>query len=408
MRLLISIFKCYNQYSNLCKKDIFMKSVIKRTVAVLMLLVITASMLASCTVEKAYPGAPDGMRPCNIGEQGVIMYVPANWSVDTSTKIPTAFFSNTEQSMITLVTVPNAEWKAGDANKTIPQYWSEQKVKFDAMTELEFNVIKPSTEATDDLYFTDVIAENKQIFEYRYSFKLSSQGADLKYCFSQAFVENPVTADLYIITYSALDTYFDTHLEDISKIYENLKFVTETEPMADSTPDSSFVSVPDTPEGYSAITGEHVDYILFVPADWTPLLNTGITAASAPNAPSVTCSVTGFNLENNDRVIDPSDFDNYFSALEATIVDTFGNISFDDVNAKYIPTTIGVTGTDATLDARKYVYRVAVNGVEYTYDQYIVIFQGYVYQITFCCKTVDYAAYSPVFDGIATSFKIKG
>ena len=382
-----------------------MRSVIKRTVAVLLLLVTVITVFASCTVEKAYPGAPKGMRPCNDGAEGVIMYVPANWSVDDSTRIPTAFFSNTEQSMVTLVTVPEAEWKGGTPDKTIPQYWNEQRVKFETMK--EFNVQKPSEDAADELYFTDVIAENKQIFEYRYSFKLSSQGSDVKYCFSQAFVENPNTKALHIITYSAIDTYFDTHIEDVSNIFKNLKFVTEPEPFKDSVPDASFITVENTPEGYSAVTGEHIDYILFVPSDWTPLLNTGITAASAPNNPSVSCSVTGFNLENNDRVIDPSDFDSYFAALEKTIVDTFGNISFDDVNAKYTPTKIGVTGTEATLDARKYVYRVAVNGTEYTYDQYIVVFQGYVYQITFCCKTADYPSYSSIFNEIASNFKFK-
>jgi len=382
-----------------------MKSTVKKTVALLLIAVIALTALSSCTVEKAYPGAPKGMRPCNEGEQGVIMYVPASWSVDTSNRIPTAYFSNTEQSMLTLVTVPKDDWKNGNPEKTIPQYWNEQKAKFATMK--EFTVIKPSETANDELYFTDVIAQNKQLFEYRYSFKLTKQDGDTKYRFSQAFVENPLTSDLYIITYSAIDSHFDSHLEDISSVYKNLKFVTETEPMQDTAPKPSFVTVENTPDGYSALTGKHVDYVLFVPSDWTPVLNTGITAASAPNNPSVTCSVTGFNLENDDAAITPSDFDSYFAALEATVKDSFGNITFDDENVKYTADTIGIIGSEHVIDARNYVYRVTFDGNEYTYDQYIAVFRGYVYQITFCCKTSDYGAYATVFDAIADNFKFK-
>ena len=383
-----------------------MRSFIKKAAAIILLLTLAVSALSACTVEKAYPGAPKGMRPCNDGSEGVIVYVPANWGVDTSTGIPTAYFTKTESSMLTLVTVPAAEWSAGVPDKTIPQYWDEQKVKFSSMKGYE--VIKPSAEAQSELYFTDVIADNKQLFEYRYLLKIPQNGSDVIYRFSQAFFENPTTGDLYILTYSSLDGYFDKHLDELKDIYKNIKFVTEKEPLESDVPTPEFVTVENTPEGYSAITGEHVDYVLFVPSDWIPLLNTGITAASAPNAPTVTCNVTAFNLQNNDNRIDPGDFDSYFSAFEATLSDTLGAVTFDDPNAKYTASKLGVLGTTALLDARNYVYRVTVGGVEYTYDQYISIYQGYVYQLTFCCKTADYAAYAPVFDGIAANFRFKG
>lgn len=382
-----------------------MKIIIKKAAAVILLLALTVSVLASCTVERSFPGAPKGMRPCNDGSQGVIVYVPANWGVDTSTGIPTAYFTKTESTMLTLVTVPAAEWQGGKADKTVPQYWEEQKVKFASMK--DFSVIRASEEAKDDLYFTDVIAENRQLFEYRYTFKMPQQTSELTYKFAQAFFVDPASNALHIVTYSSLEPYFDSHLEELSEIYKNLKFVSAPEQMQDTVPPAQFVQIENTPEGYSALTGEHIDYVLFVPSDWIPLLNTGITAASAPSAPSVTCNVTAFNLENNDNVIDAADFDSYFAAFEKTLTDSVGAPVFADPEVKYSAATLGVLNSSAVLDARRYSYTITFDGVEYAYTQYISIFQGYVYQLTFCCKSADLPTYSAVFDGIASNFKFK-
>lgn len=377
-----------------------MRSTIKRATALLLVAVFALAAFSSCTIEKGYAGAPVGMRPCNEGETGLIMYVPSNWNVDNSGSIPTAYFSHTENSMITLVTVPKNNWQGDNSEKTIPEYWQEQKVKFGSMK--EFTIIKPSEEATDELYFTDIIFGDRQLFQYRYSFKLSQGQRDLKYMFAQAFVQNPNTGDLYIITYSALDSYFESHLDDLDDVYANLKLVTEPEPMEGAVPKPEYVQTEGTPEGYSALTGEHVDYILFVPSTWTPLLNTGITAASSADDPSVSCNVTAFNLENNS-----TDLDAYYSALETTVTDTFGTISYPNAENKYTDASIAIKGTEAKLNARKYVYSVTFNGVTYTYEQYIMIFQGYVYQLTFCCKSDAYEANKTIFDGIAENFRFK-
>ena len=69
--------------------------------------------------------------------------------------------------------------------------------------------------------------------------------------------------------------------------------------------------------------------------------------------------------------------------------------------------TLGVLNSSAVLDARKYSYTITFDGVEYAYTQYISIFQGYVYQLTFCCKSADLPSYCAVFDGIASNFRFK-
>ena len=93
-------------------------------------------VLASCTVQRAYQGAPEGMRPINEGEEGGILYVPIAWSVDTSTGVPTAYVSEKNRTMITLVTVPADKVPEGG----IPAYFDSYRESF-ASTLKDFKII---------------------------------------------------------------------------------------------------------------------------------------------------------------------------------------------------------------------------------------------------------------------------
>ena len=143
-----------------------MKIFFKKFVALALIGVITISALASCTVTKKYPGAPEGMRPVNDGSNGVIMYIPSNWSIDNSSGVPTAYFSFVDDTMVSLITVPAEEL----GNRTIPQYFAEYKTKFEAMDK-GFTIIPYSSE----LEYTPI--ENPTLYgdmlEYRYTLKIS-------------------------------------------------------------------------------------------------------------------------------------------------------------------------------------------------------------------------------------------
>lgn len=385
-----------------------MKVFFKRLLALALICVLAVSVLASCTVTKKYPGAPDGMRPVNDGSNGVIMYIPSNWSVDNSSGVPTAYFSFVDDTTVSLITVPAAELEG----KTIQQYFEEYKTKFEAMNK-EFTIIPYSSE----LEYTPI--ENPSLYgdimlEYRYTLKISDSKT---YGFAQTFFKTSENSDLYVITYSSPTSKFETHYSDVVKTYTTIKVVTEVEPLPedDELPKPIFTTVEGTPEGYSAIAGEHIDYVLFVPSDWVPLVNTGITAASKGDNSTVSCSVTAFAFQNNDYYIDAGDYDSFFAAHEQSIKDTFGNISFADADKKYEKVDFaGYTKTvkDANENdvenptaPRKYVYSIEVNGISYTYEQYVTLRNAEVVLLTFSCKSVDYEASKPIFDGIAQKFK---
>lgn len=346
--------------------------------------------LAACTVEKGYEGAPKGMRPCNEGENGVIMYVPSYWNVDTSTGIPTAFYSDKDRTMISLVTVSASEL----AGQSVPQYWEAHKTAF-AATVKDFALDKASEDASD--YTTRLIAKDTcTLYEYKYSFKITGlNGGEALYRFNQAFFIHPTSGELFIVTYSAPDSVYKKHLEDLTLVYDNLRLVTETIPMVDKTEKPEFVTVEGTPDGYGAITHDHVDYILFVPTSWTPLINTGMAAARDSANPSTTCNVTVFSLEGGEN------YDTFFEGYEKDLAASLGAPTFSNPENKYSLKSLG------GYEARNYVYSLTSNGVSYTYDQYILINGGYITMLTLCCEAEDYTANLDTFNGIASSFKFK-
>ena len=366
-----------------------MKNFVKILTALCLICAAITVSLASCSVQPGYEGAPNGMRPCNEGENGAILYVPSYWNVSDSAGVPSAYYSDRDYSMITLITVPAED--VGD--RTVTEYWDYYKSSFISSVS-DFSIIKSSESDPD--YTTRLVADNScTLYRYDYSFKLPGlEGEESIYRFAQAFVVHPESKDLFIITYSAPSSVFESHLEDLTQVYDNFRLVTETIPMTDKTPPAQFTEVENIPEGFSALTGEHINYILFVPSDWTPLMNTGMTAASDSGNKTTTASVTVFEANG-------TDYDAFFSSYESDIKSTFGNITFDNPENKFTETKLdGYT-------SRTYVYTVTTGAAEYKYRQTVLINGGYIYLLTFCCKSSDFTTAETVFSQIQEHFCFK-
>lgn len=348
---------------------------------------------SACSVSKGYEGAPAGMRPCNQGEHGAIMFVPDYWEVETSVGIPTAYYpDNNDRSSITLTRVPSVD--VGDLNTV--QYWDKYQAEFEQSAR-DFELITTETSGGEQIkYETITVAGNSTLYIYKYTFKITGyNGKDIVYCFKQGFVKHPESGDIFIITYSAPKAYYEKHLEDLNKVYSNFKFVTETIPMEDKTEAPSFVNVENTPDGYSALTSDAISYVLFVPSNWEPTVNTGMTSARSKDDVTTVCSVTTFNLQN------ANSYEAYLASLEKDLIDTFGAVTFSDPENKLTPVVV------EKREFRKCVYTVDAYGVSYTYEQYIRIDGGVITMITLSCKTEVYEQNVAVFNGITSNFRYK-
>ena len=340
------------------------------------------AVLSSCTVERAYEGAPKGMRPINEGEEGGILYVPIAWSVDTSTGVPTAYVSEQNRTMITLMTV-SAEEVAG---RTVQQYFDSYRESFAASLK-DFQIIKESEEASD--YTTRMISTaGAYIYEY------SGTVTNIKCKFKQAFFFHPDNGSLFIITYSATASQYENYLKTLTEAYDNFKFVTEPIPMTDkieiSLPETDGIEVPD---GYTLISNKFVDYYFFVPSTWSPAVNTGMSAAYVSADKGVTANVIAFNTTY-------MNLEDYWISYETDLIATFGEVRYLS-ETKYTASKLG------GLDARCYSYEITQNGVSYRYDQHLVIYGGYVYIVTFSAESADFGGYASDFNGMLSNFKFK-
>ncbi len=360
-----------------------MKRILKKGILIALCLAILTVAFTSCTVQRAYKGAPEGMRPVNEGDEGGILYVPMAWSVDSSTGIPTAYVSEKNRTMITLVTVPADKVPIGG----IPEYFNSCRDSFKSTLKY-FQIIKEPEAASD--YTTRMISTaGAYIYEY------SGTVTNIKCKFKQALFLHPDNGTLFIITYSAIESQYENYLKTLTTVYDNFKFVTEPIPMEDKTE----INLPstegiDVPEGYTLISNKFVDYYFFVPNTWSPSVNTGMSAAYANGNKKVTANVIAFNTTY-------MTLDDYWVSYEADLLATFGEIKYTN-EAKFTASKLG------GYDARNYSYKLTQNGIEYLYSQHLTIYGGYVYIVTFAAESSAFDGFAGDFDGMLSKFRFKG
>ena len=378
-----------------------MKKIFTRVIALTLVALTLLFLMTSCSVSKGYKGAPPNMRPCNEGDEGfgMIMYVPDYWEVETSTGIPTATYPDSnDKATITLTRVPAAEY-GGDFDA----YWNKYLELFKTSVQ-EFNLLtvkqpeegEPAPEdpiPEPELFY---INETSFIRIHKYEFKITFQNNKVDYCVDQAFIVHPTSGDLLMITYTNQKPAYKKHLTDLKNVYKNIKFVTEPIRMEDKVEKPVFSTVKDTPEGFSAITREELNYVLFVPSTWTPTINTGTSAAcDLTEGSSAYCVISELTLAANNT------YEGYISLLERDLKETFGNVTFADPEKKIEPIVVG------KREFRKCVYTVNAYGTEYTYEHYIRIDGGTIFLITLSCESNEYEQHKDTFSAIVSNFKYK-
>jgi hypothetical protein len=284
--------------------------------------------------------------------------------------------------MITLVTVPAEKIPSGEITKYFDSYREDFQKNIK-----DFKIIKASDDAKD--YQTRMIA-GASAYVYEFSGKITN----IDYNFRQAYLLHPETKDLFIITCRAVPEAYNSLGKTITEVYDNFTFVTEPIKMEDKTeinlPGTEGVEVP---SGFTLISNEFVDYYFFVPSDWTPTVNTGMSAAVSNKSSRTGASVVAFNTHY-------LSLDDYWTGYEEELKATFGEITYLS-DTKYSASKVG------GLDARAYSYKITQNGTEYVYTQNVLIYNGYVYIITFSCENGSFDSFSLDFNGILQNFKFK-
>lgn len=167
----------------------------------------------------------------------------------------------------------------------------------------------------------------------------------------------------------------------------------------------------EAPLGYTEISGDAVDYDLYVPEEWQPDISTGITAAYYSSQDPSNISVTAFELDGSVTSIEDY-WNSYLPSLKATFPDlkfenSAGEASSQDGDntEKEIAVSEPETLTIDGVPALAYNYTGSMNGITYKFYQVITFRNARVYIFTYTAELDNYDAHIEDVVGILGNFR---
>lgn len=176
-----------------------LKKIFKPTI----LLLIAAVMLFSsvgCSKDKY---VPVGMKEISSDIIDYKIYIPTEWTADLSTGVVSAYYSDTDHSSINVTA-----FQIDSADTTVSDFWeSYEETLAQTITDIEY-ISKAET----------MLWDSKSAQKYVYTGKLAGS----EYKFMQVLMITYGT--VYIFTYTSTTELYDSHIEDVNKIIENMSF----------------------------------------------------------------------------------------------------------------------------------------------------------------------------------------
>lgn len=157
---------------------------------------------------------------------------------------------------------------------------------------------------------------------------------------------------------------------------------------------SCSAEIPDVPEGMIEVSGDTVDYHLYVPDDWTAETSTGVVTAKYSD--SILVNVSMMAATTTEEVTTAAD---YWAQFSESFESSFENFELIEEN------------TAMLLDeheASRYVYKGTVAGsVSVQYQQIICIKDSVIYLFTYTADPEKYDEYLPDVEEMLENFCFK-
>ena len=264
----------------------------KKRIVALLLCVLSLFSLFSCG--KDLPeGAelPEGMQYAGGEAYGFYLYVPEEWTLSSMDSVVGAFVSNLDISSVTLTSVEKPQ------DMDIDTYFKS------TMEDMPFQDYKLEKDGVSLLLGT----LDAKGYEFTYTYKPynAKENETNAYRVMQLFAERE--SKLYVFTYTALDiqknigsdkTYFQTHIDDVNEIIENVQFI-----KAKNTSDTKADYKKDA-DGYLKVAEKKGSgFDLYMHPDWHCTMSGGfveITSADETASLNIT--------ESKDNGVSPSEY----------------------------------------------------------------------------------------------------
>ncbi len=173
----------------------------KKLISLILAVILCASVMASCG--NVDTDAPMGFK--EISDEGVTydLFVPEEWTADISTGVTAAYYSGKDPANINMIA-----FELDGSVTSIADYWATYEPTLKAMfPDLEY-VYEPEEFELDDV----------RAMQYVYTGTM----VNTSYKFMQivAFKD----AKVYIFTYTAEESRYDAHFEDVIAILAEFRF----------------------------------------------------------------------------------------------------------------------------------------------------------------------------------------
>lgn len=336
----------------------------RKIIALLLALSLSATVFASCG--KKDESIPSGMQyAANTADYK--FFIPTSWTIDSKNPTDTFIAKASDNSTVSIQKMPfDSDFLSAD------HYFQTHYLPSLSATFAKVELLETSIENQT------FGKEGTAAARYRYSLESDKSS----YHVLQYFCV--YKGDLYIMTYNAEQSVFDKHLEDVISIANNFVCIKNENSAETSDTLNKITSAedPTVPEGMQLITSEFLDSKLFVPIDWTPMTAGGTLIAKAEDGSNISLQ----KMTPSGSFRDANDY--FTNDYLPKITSTYQNVTIMDESGNVLETPAGKTISFGTpkVGAAQYFYTVKSDGATYKITQFLSIYAGYLYILTYTAE----------------------
>ena len=353
---------------------------IKRILAAILLCVMLISIFSACAEQS---DVPDGYQLVACKGDKFRLYVPTQgWAPNTTGGVTSAFFSMNEKSSVAVYVADDAE------ELSVEEYWNKCNESY--KNELDEYSFDGKSEKT--------VLGGQPAQKYVYTAKITftENGETKTETFKFMNLLCRYDGEMYMLVYSALEEYYDSHIEDVegnsdgAGIIPYFKFA---EPYTGGE-DKEYSDKVELHEGMKLISTDEHPYRFYVPENWVTNDRGDISAAYFSESDRSNVSVQ-FHIVDNDKL--DTTVEEYFAECEKSYKQIYSSYTLDSAE------DIKMDG----INAKKYTYTVVSGGIEYKQMQAIVEKGGAFYVLTYTAVTEKFDAHTDDVNKMIEHFDIR-
>ncbi len=347
-----------------------MKSIVIRTLCLLLLVLTLASALVAC--REIDEDLPENMQYATLEGAYYRLFVPSDWNLLTEMGISGAYASSQNRAVVFVRDYDNAD--ALTAKEYAEHYMTEIVAAY----------------GDDGITFatSDTVLGGKAAVMLEYS---AERQGDRPVTYRTRELVCAVGERAYVLTYAAQFDLFEGYLP----VYDSVTaaFLFKDEPYAPKDRVNTVDADADAPEGMMLASNDDVAYRFYAPEHW--VLDTALSTSSVYFSESDRSNV---NVTVYMPEVDRMTAEEYWALCEEEYVRFMSDYALVSTEA----TTLD------TRPANTYIYTATVNGSALRFAQTVASYRGMVYTVTYTAADEIFDSHMPDYERMLAAFDFRG